>query len=209
VRSRSSVQRELLGDSSRPLWAGVAFVRCVKNTYEDRSFLTDEHGGAARWVEFRFVTTVATVWGGHATVDMDRKRPITPARLVGVSGMTENRGMIEKSEDVEALARTVQDNGRRLLPFRNFPDCTRRIGKAKGGVIAALRRYENNKGHSPAQILEATGFDAGSGGWIVGKRWKRTSIWVMVPGLPWRRHGGERAGMQFQADSLNREVVRR
>src|SRR5437879_2290376 len=74
-----------------------------------------------------------------------------------VQWLRDNLGLIEKSADIEALARTVNDNGGvYFVPafsglFAPYWKDTAR------GVIAGLTRYAN-KGHLARAVLEATAY---------------------------------------------------
>ena len=111
--------------------------------------------------------------------------------------------MIEKSADVEALARTVNDNGG-VYFVPAFSGLYAPYWKQNArGVIAGLTRYAN-KGHIARAVLEATAFQTRE---VVEAMEKDSQI-----GLENLRVDGGMVTnellMQFQADILDREVVR-
>jgi glycerol kinase len=111
--------------------------------------------------------------------------------------------MIAKSSDVETLARTVEDNGD-VYVVPAFSGLYAPYWKASArGVIAGLTRYAN-KGHLARAVLEATAFQTRE---LVEAM--ETDAHISLASL--RVDGGMVANellMQFQADILNREVVR-
>jgi glycerol kinase len=111
--------------------------------------------------------------------------------------------LIAKSSDIESLAATVKDNGGVYfvpafsgLYAPHWKDGAR-------GVIAGLTRYAN-KGHLARAVLEATAFQTRE---VLEAMEKDSSIKLDVL----RTDGGMVDNdllMQFQADILNRPVVR-
>src|SRR5439155_6034433 len=74
-----------------------------------------------------------------------------------VQWLRDNLGMIEKSSDVEPLARTVNDNGG-VYFVPAFSGLYAPYWKENArGVVAGLTRYAN-KGHIARSVLEATAF---------------------------------------------------
>src|SRR5258708_16297102 len=74
-----------------------------------------------------------------------------------VQWVRDNLGLIEKSSDIESLARTVEDNGG-LYFVPAFSGLYAPYWKDNArGVIAGLTRYAN-KGHIARPALEATAF---------------------------------------------------
>jgi glycerol kinase len=111
--------------------------------------------------------------------------------------------MIQKSSDVEVLAETVQDNGD-VYFVPAFSGLYAPYWKDSArGVIAGLTRYAN-KGHIARAVLEATAYQTRD---VVEAMEKDAQI--ELKGV--RVDGGMVVNellMQFQADILNREVVR-
>src|SRR5207248_11445935 len=74
-----------------------------------------------------------------------------------VQWLRDNLGLVEKSSDVESLARTVSDNGG-IYFVPAFSGLYAPYWKDTArGVIAGLTRYVN-KGHLARAVLEATAF---------------------------------------------------
>jgi glycerol kinase len=150
---------------------------------------------------FGLLTTLAYKFGAApAHYALEGSVAITGAL---VQWLRDNLGMIEKSSDVELLARTVADNGG-VYFVPAFSGLYAPYWKATArGVIAGLTRYAN-KGHLARAVLEATAFQTRE---VVEAMEKDSQI--ALESL--RVDGGMVANellMQFQADILNREVVR-
>jgi len=111
--------------------------------------------------------------------------------------------MIQKSSDVETLARTVDDNGG-VYFVPAFSGLYAPYWKDSArGVVAGLTRYAN-KGHLARAVLEATAYQTRD---VVEAMEKDAGI--KLKGV--RVDGGMVVNellMQFQADILNRDVVR-
>ena len=120
-----------------------------------------------------------------------------------VQWVRDNFGLIEKSSDIEALARTVKDNGG-VYFVPAFSGLYAPYWKDNArGVIAGLTRY-TNKGHLARAVLEATAFQTRE---VVEAMEKDSGIPLDVL----RTDGGMVDNdllMQFQADILDRPVVR-
>jgi len=120
-----------------------------------------------------------------------------------VQWIRDNLGLIEKSSDIEVLAKTVADNGD-VYFVPAFSGLYAPYWKENArGVIAGLTRYAN-KGHIARAALEATAFQTRE---VVEAMEKDAHISLASV----RVDGGMVANellMQFQADILNREVVR-
>jgi glycerol kinase len=120
-----------------------------------------------------------------------------------VQWMRDNLGLIEKSADIETLARTVDDNGG-IYFVPAFSGLYAPYWKTSArGVIAGLTRYAN-KGHLARAALEATAFQTRE---VVEAMQRDAKIQLEVL----RADGGMVDNdllMQFQADILNLPVVR-
>jgi glycerol kinase len=192
----------ILGDQQAAL-VGQACFRPgeVKNTYGTGCFLLMNTGERLVPSTFGLLTTVAYKFGdAPAHYALEGSVAITGAL---VQWLRDNLGMIEKSADVESLARTVKDNGG-VYFVPAFSGLYAPYWKESArGVIAGLTRYAN-KGHLARAVLEATAFQTRE---VVEAMEKDSQI-----GLESLRvDGGMVANellMQFQADILNREVVR-
>jgi glycerol kinase len=192
----------ILGDQQAAL-VGQACFRPgeVKNTYGTGCFLLMNTGERPVPSSFGLLTTVAYKFGeGAADYALEGGVAIAGAL---VQWLRDNLGMIEKSSDVEALARTVNDNGG-VYFVPAFSGLYAPYWKENArGVVAGLTRYAN-KGHIARAVLEATAFQTRE---VVEAMEKDSHISL----ASLRVDGGMVANdllMQFQADILNREVVR-
>jgi glycerol kinase len=192
----------ILGDQQAAL-AGQSCFRPgqAKNTYGTGCFLLMNTGPKIVRSKCGLLTTVAfRREAAPATYALEGSVAITGAL---VQWLRDNFGLIEKSADIEALARTVEDNGGvYIVPA--FSGLYAPYWKHSArGVIAGLTRYAN-KGHLARAVLEATAFQT------------RDVFAAMEEdaGFPLevlRVDGGmveNELLMQFQADALDREVAR-
>jgi glycerol kinase len=192
----------ILGDQQAAL-VGQACFRPgeVKNTYGTGCFLLMNTGENLVPSTFGLLTTVAYKLGqAPACYALEGGVAIAGAL---VQWLRDSLGIIEKSSDIEALARTVQDNGG-VYFVPAFSGLYAPYWKESArGVIAGLTRYAN-KGHIARAVLEATAFQTRE---VVEAMEKDSKI-----SLESLRVDGGMVGndllMQFQADILHREVVR-
>jgi len=120
-----------------------------------------------------------------------------------VQWLRDNLGMIEKSSDVETLARSVEDNGG-VYFVPAFSGLYAPYWKDSArGIIAGLTRYAN-KGHLARAVLEATAYQTRD---VVEAMEKDARIELQGVRVDGGMVGNELL-MQFQADILNRDVVR-
>jgi len=192
----------ILGDQQAALVGQACFhAGEVKNTYGTGCFLLMNTGERMVASTCGLLTTVAYKLG---------KRPVCYALegSVAITGalvqwLRDNLGIIRTSSDVEALARTVEDNGD-VYFVPAFSGLYAPYWKESArGVIAGLTRYAN-KGHLARAALEATAFQTRE---LVEAMEKDAKISL----ASLRVDGGMVVNellMQFQADILNREVVR-
>ena len=192
----------VLGDQQAAL-VGQACFRPgeVKNTYGTGCFLLMNTGGQMVPSTCGLLTTVAYKFGkAAACYALEGSVAITGAL---VQWLSDNLGLIEKSADIETLANTVSDNGD-VYFVPAFSGLYAPYWKESArGVIAGLTRYAN-KGHLARAVLEATAFQTRE---VVEAMEKDAHISLASV----RVDGGMVANellMQFQADILNREVVR-
>jgi glycerol kinase len=192
----------ILGDQQAALVGQTCFRPGeVKNTYGTGCFLLMNTGERRVPSKFGLLTTVAYKFGDQpARYALEGSIAITGAL---VQWLRDNLGIIEKSSDVEALARSVEDNGG-VYFVPAFSGLYAPYWKESArGVIAGLTRYAN-KGHLARAVLEATAFQSRE---VVEAMEKDSGI--SLESL--RVDGGMVSNdllMQFQADILNREVVR-
>jgi glycerol kinase len=192
----------ILGDQQAALAGQACYLPGeAKNTYGTGCFLLMNTGERIVPSAFGLLTTVAYKFGSApAHYALEGSVAITGAL---VQWLRDNLGMIQKSSDVEVLAETVQDNGD-VYFVPAFSGLYAPYWKDSArGVIAGLTRYAN-KGHIARAVLEATAYQTRD---VVEAMEKDAQI--ELKGV--RVDGGMVVNellMQFQADILNREVVR-
>jgi glycerol kinase len=173
----------------------------AKNTYGTGCFLLMNTGTRKVDSKSGLLTTVAYKLGKHpAHYALEGSIAITGAL---VQWLRDNLGLIQKSSDVETLARTVDDNGG-VYFVPAFSGLYAPYWKDNArGVIAGLTRYAN-KGHIARAVLEATAFQTRD---VLEAMEKDSGIKLDVL----RTDGGmvdDDLLMQFQADILDKPVVR-
>lgn len=192
----------MLGDQQAALVGQACFeVGEAKNTYGTGCFLLMNTGEVPVASTHGLITTVGYKFGERpAKYALEGSIAITGAL---VQWLRDNLGLIERSSDIESLAKTVADNGgvyfvpafSGLFAPHWKPDAR--------GVIAGLTRYAN-KGHIARAVLEATAFQVREVVEAIEKD-SKTVLDIL------RVDGGMTANellMQIQADVLNRPVVR-
>jgi glycerol kinase len=192
----------ILGDQQAAL-VGQACFRPgeVKNTYGTGCFLLMNTGERMVPSNFGLLTTVAYKFGtANAHYALEGGVAISGAL---VQWLRDNLGLIQSSADVEVLARTVSDNGG-VYFVPAFSGLYAPYWKENArGVIAGLTRYAN-KGHIARAVLEATAFQTRE---VVEAMEKDAQIALENVRVDGGMVGNELL-MQFQADILNREVIR-
>ena len=192
----------ILGDQQSALVGQTCFDSGqAKNTYGTGCFLLMNTGPSPVLSKYGLITTVAFKLGQKpAQYALEGSIAITGAL---VQWMRDNLGLIEKSPDVETLARTVNDNGG-VYFVPAFSGLYAPYWKTTArGVIAGLTRYAN-KGHLARAVLEATAYQTRE---VVEAMEMDSKVNLDVL----RVDGGmvdDDLLMQFQADILNRNVVR-
>jgi glycerol kinase len=191
-----------LGDQQAALVGQACFKPGeAKNTYGTGCFMLMNTGEKAVLSNFGLLTTLAYKVGTKpACYALEGSIAITGAL---VQWLRDNLGLIEKSSDIEALARTVNDNGGAYF-VPAFSGLYAPYWKDNArGVIAGLTRFVN-KGHIARAVLEATAFQVRE---VVDAMAKDSGITLDVL----RTDGGMVMNdllMQFQADILAKPVVR-
>src|SRR5213596_3387200 len=192
----------ILGDQQAAL-VGQACFRPgeAKNTYGTGCFLLMNTGERPVQSKCGLLTTVAFKFGSKpAHYALEGSIAITGAL---VQWLRDNLGLIGTSSEVEALARSVEDNGG-VYFVPAFSGLYAPYWKHNArGVVAGLTRYAN-KGHLARAVLEATTFQTRE---VVEAMEKDAGVPVQVL----RTDGGmveNELLMQFQADILDRTVVR-
>ena len=192
----------ILGDQQAALVGQTCFAAGeTKNTYGTGCFLLMNTGHKPVASKSGLLTTVAYKLGSQPAVyALEGSIAITGAL---VQWLRDNLGMIQSSSEIEALARTVKDNGG-VYFVPAFSGLYAPYWKDNArGVIAGLTRYVN-KGHIARAVLEATAFQTRE---VVEAMEKDSAMRLEVL----RTDGGMVENdllMQFQADILNRQVVR-
>ena len=192
----------ILGDQQAALFGQTCFEPGqAKNTYGTGCFLLMNTGAEPVLSKYGLLTTVAYKLGPNpAQYALEGSVAITGAL---VQWMRDNLGLIQKSSDIETLARTVKDNGG-VYFVPAFSGLFAPYWKSDArGVIAGLTRYAN-KGHLARAVLEATAYQTREvlEAMELDSGRKLESL---------RTDGGmveDDLLMQFQSDILNRDVIR-
>jgi glycerol kinase len=192
----------ILGDQQAALVGQTCFKPGeAKNTYGTGCFLLMNVGDKPIVSKCGLLTTLAYKFGKQPAIyALEGSIAITGAL---VQWVRDNLGLIEKSSDIETLAMSVTDNGG-VYFVPAFSGLYAPYWKDNArGVIAGLTRYAT-KGHLGRAVLEATAFQTRE---VLEAMEKDSGI--ALDSL--RTDGGmveNNLLMQFQADILNRPVVR-
>jgi glycerol kinase len=192
----------ILGDQQAALVGQTCFDSGqAKNTYGTGCFLLMNTGAPPVLSKYGLITTVAFKFGEKpAQYALEGSIAITGAL---VQWVRDNLGLIQKSSDIEVLARTVKDNGG-VYFVPAFSGLYAPYWQASArGVIVGLTRYAN-KGHLARAVLEATAYQTRE---VLEAMEMDSKINLDVL----RTDGGMVDNdllMQFQADILDRQVVR-
>ncbi len=192
----------ILGDQQAALFGQTCFHPGeAKNTYGTGCFLLMNTGERAVPSTYGLLTTLGYKLGTQKPIyALEGSVAITGAL---VQWLRDNLGLIEKSSDIESLARTVRDNGGvYFVPAFSGLYAPYWRNDARG-VIAGLTRFAN-KGHIARAVLEATAFQTRE---VLEAMEKDSEIHL----FSLRTDGGMVVNdllMQFQADILNIPVMR-
>jgi glycerol kinase len=192
----------ILGDQQAALVGQACFKEGeAKNTYGTGCFLLMNTGEKLVPSSSGLLTTVAYKFGRQpARYALEGSIAITGAL---VQWLRDNLKLIEKSSDIESLARTVEDNGGvYFVPAFSGLYAPYWMATARG-VIAGLTRYAN-RGHLARAVLEATAFQVRE---VIEAMEKDSHIRLNTL----RTDGGMIMNdllMQFQSDILDRPIVR-
>ncbi|MCX7899126.1 MAG: glycerol kinase GlpK [Methylocystis sp.] len=191
-----------LGDQHAALLGqGCLKAGAAKNTYGTGCFLLMNTGETPQFSQSGLITTLAFKLG-------DAKPLYALEGSVAIAGaliqwLRDNLKIIEKSSDIEALAKSVTDNGDvYFVPAFSGLYAPRWRGDARG-IIAGLTRF-SNKGHIARAALEAAAFQTRE---VVAAM--EADCGVALNEL--KVDGGMAANdllMQFQADLLNVPLLR-
>jgi glycerol kinase len=192
----------ILGDQHAALVGQACFSPGeLKNTYGTGCFLLMNTGESPVQSTSGLLTTLAYKFGTQPAVyALEGSIAVTGAL---VQWLRDSLGLIARSEDIEALARTVPDNGGvYFVPAFSGLYAPWWRDSARG-VICGLTRYAN-KGHIARAVLEATALQTRD---VVSAMESDSGI----PLLQLRTDGGMVVNdllMQIQADTLNCSVLR-
>jgi glycerol kinase len=192
----------ILGDQQAALVGQTCFAPGeAKNTYGTGCFLLMHTGTQPVQSKHGLLTTVAYRFAKQPTqYALEGSIAITGAL---VQWVRDNLGLIQKSPEIEQLAKTVNDNGG-VYFVPAFSGLYAPYWKDNArGVIIGLSRYAN-KGHLARAALEATAFQTRD---VVEAMEADSKVKLDVL----RCDGGmveDELLMQFQADILNRPVLR-
>ncbi len=192
----------ILGDQQAALVGQACFQQGeAKNTYGTGCFMLMNTGETPYPSKCGLLTTVGYRFGQGKTVYALEGSIAIAGALV--QWLRDNLGIIQKSTDIEALARGVDDNGGvTIVPAFSGLYAPHWNSHARG-LIGGLTRFAN-KGHIARAALEATAFQTRE---VLDAMTKDTGIAVKEL----RTDGGMVVNellMQFQADILNVPVVR-
>jgi glycerol kinase len=192
----------ILGDQQAALVGQTCFSPGeAKNTYGTGCFMLMNTGERIVQSTHGLLTTVAYRFGN----DKPRYALEGSVAIAGalVQWLRDNLGIVRTSGDIEALARSVSDNGGAFF-VPAFSGLYAPYWKDNArGIIAGLTRYVN-KGHLARAVLEATAFQTRD---VVEAMQKDSAVDLNTL----RVDGGMVVNdllMQFQADILDRAVIR-
>ncbi|MDR3326385.1 MAG: glycerol kinase GlpK [Rhodospirillaceae bacterium] len=191
-----------LGDQHAALFGQVCFKPGeVKNTYGTGCFMVMNTGEKIVPSKSGLLTTLSyKIGNAPAVYALEGSVAITGAL---VQWLRDNLNIIEKSTDIEPLARTVNDNGG-VYFVPAFSGLYAPYWKDSArGVIAGITRFVN-KGHIARAVLEATAFQVRE---VVDAM--ETDSGIELANL--RTDGGMVSNhllMQFQSNILNKLVIR-
>lgn len=190
-----------LGDQHAALVGQTCFEPgMAKNTYGTGCFLVMNTGTELKTSENGLLTTIAYQFGNQPVqYALEGSVAVTGAL---VQWVRDNLGLIQKSSDIEELAKTVEDNGGAyFVPAFSGLYAPYWRNDARG-IIAGLTRYVN-KGHIARAVLEATAYQT-----LDVVRAMEQDSGIELASL--RVDGGMVSNqllMQFQSDILNTQVV--
>ena len=145
-----------LGDQHAALFGQTCFdVGEAKNTYGTGNFMLLNTGEKPVQSQNGLLTTLGYKIGTQSAVyALEGSIAISGALI---QWLRDNLGIIQKSSDIESLARTVEDNGGAYFVPAFSGLYAPYWRSAARGVIAGLTRYVN-KGHIARAALEATAY---------------------------------------------------
>jgi glycerol kinase len=192
----------ILGDQQAALFGQTCFKPGeAKNTYGTGNFVLMNTGEKPVQSKAGLVTTLAyKIADKPAVYALEGSIAVTGSL---VQWLRDNLGLIKDSADVEALARTVEDNGDVYFVPAFSGLYAPHWRESARGIVAGLTRYAN-KGHIARAALEAAAYQSRD---VLEAMEKDSKIAIKEL----RCDGGMVANdllMQFQADILDVPVVR-
>jgi glycerol kinase len=192
----------ILGDQQAALVGQTCFRPGeAKNTYGTGCFLLLNTGESAVRSAHGLLTTVAyRIGSGPAHYALEGSIAVTGAL---VQWIRDNLGLIQSSPEIETLARTVPDNGGVYFVPAFSGLYAPHWNDGARGTIVGLTRFAN-RGHLARAVLEATAFQTSE---VLGAMEQDSGVRLDTL----RVDGGmtdDELLMQFQADIVNRAVVR-
>ncbi|HEV2675666.1 MAG TPA: glycerol kinase GlpK [Aliidongia sp.] len=192
----------ILGDQQAALVGQTCFVAGeAKNTYGTGCFLLMNTGETPVPSTCGLVTTVGYKFGqAPAHYALEGSIAITGAL---VQWLRDNLGLIQSSDEIEPLARSVEDNGDVYFVPAFSGLYAPHWKESARGVVAGLTRFAG-RGHLARAAIEATAFQTRD---VLGAMQRDSGIAIKEL----RADGGMVVNellMQFQADILDVPVVR-
>lgn len=191
-----------LGDQQAALFGQTCFKAGeAKNTYGTGCFMLMNTGEKPVHSKAGLLTTLGYKIGNQKAVyALEGSIAITGALI---QWLRDNLGIIEKSSDIESLARTMEDNGG-VYFVPAFSGLFAPYWKSNArGVIVGLTRYVN-KGHIARAALDATAYQTRE---VLDAMEKDSGVKLRALKVDGGMVFNEYL-MQFQADILNVPVVR-
>ena len=192
----------ILGDQQAALFGQACFRPGeAKNTYGTGCFVLMNTGETPVASNAGLITTLAYQRGGLKPVyALEGSIAVTGAL---VQWLRDNLGLIRESAEIEALARSVDDNGDVYIVPAFSGLYAPHWNESARGIIAGLTRFAN-KGHIARAALESTAYQTRD-----VLRAMAEDSGIAIPEL--RCDGGMAQNdflMQFQADILDLPVLR-
>jgi glycerol kinase len=191
-----------LGDQQAALFGQTCFTPGeAKNTYGTGCFMLLNTGEKPVLSRNGLLTTLGYKIGGQPAVyALEGSIAITGAL---VQWLRDNLGLIEKSANVETLARSVEDNGGiYFVPAFSGLFAPYWRSDARGAIVG-MTRYVN-KGHIARAVLEATAYQTRE---VLDAMEKDSGVKLTTLKVDGGMVFNELL-MQFQADILNVPVIR-
>jgi glycerol kinase len=191
-----------LGDQQAALVGQTCFAAGqAKNTYGTGCFLLMNTGDVPVASTAGLITTVAYQFGA-ARPQYALEGSIAVAGAL-VQWLRDNLGLIKDSAEIEALARTVEDNGDVYFVPAFSGLYAPHWQEGARGIIAGLTRYAN-RGHIARAALEATAYQTRE---VIDAMERDSGVAMHELKVDGGMVGNDLL-MQFQADVLGVDVVR-